>query len=296
MSNPDDPTNDEQWPFGGLAPEARGKAAIRRVIEVARHMAKFMFAFRAGDLQHGRVAARDYLNAAIALNHTLLLPQILAAHLLHRLGVPPDLPDNYDGLSDAEKLALDAADTKRALDELLVSLTDLVIPSLGIAATPFEAVLADAVRVQDGHNPITVRPDTPVDRRQRDRIELAERNRAVLMAYYLAGKRAVRVEDLLPSIRYAPGYSAFEKWAARVSQEARDRMHLIGQLEARGEGLPIDQLKLLTPDERVVLARHERPAFAGRPDEDVLSDWFAYVQRQGDFGLVRQPVAKHDRN
>jgi hypothetical protein len=293
------PPGGGQWEFGGLDPTARAQAGMQRLVAMAKHMTQFMIAAHTRDSKAQRDAAAGYLRELVGLSHTMLLPEIMSAHLLHRLGPEPSelTREAWNALSDEQKIAADHAMTERVLKDCQVELHDLIVPALrsGTAAVrPFEALQADIIRMLDDSEPTTFRPRTVHDRRRRDPIELAERHHAVLLSYCLAAKRGVSVKDLIESkdLRYAPSYHAFEEWAATVPMAERNRMICAGECEGRSEGLPPDVHRELGNAETYVLGRGKLPEFEGLDDAAILDLFFARVRRVGDFSLLRSAGTK----
>jgi hypothetical protein len=295
------PPGGGQWEFGGLDPTARAQAGMQRLVAMAKHMTQFMIAAHTEDGNAQRNAAAGYLRQLAGLAHTMLLPEIMSAHLLHRLGPKPSemTRDAWSALSEEQKIATDDAFTERVLKDAQVELHDLIVPMLkkGTAgARPFEALQADLIRFADGSELTTFRPRNVHDRRRRDPIELAERHRAVLLSYYLAATRGTPLKELIESaeLRFAPSYAAFEKWAADVPKPERDRMTVAGQCAARSEGVLPEVLSQLGDAETYVLGMRELPEFEDLSEMAILDLFFARVGRLGDFSLLRSPSTKRE--
>jgi hypothetical protein len=261
--------------FNGLTMEQRLKAALDQTIAAMQALVPFLVSLQPGRTQDSTNtklqcdAVRNSLLAIRELLETLLLDHLLAAYLIHMFG--PPLP--ADATEDARNL--------RAMREVHFILDWLA----GVAPSDsLDAVRTDLKRLEERHEPRTLRRDSYADPRVRDELEKAEREFAVLLTYFIAGAKQEKIPVLLA--RLGVNYDAIRRWAAEIDKEQRELLAEAGRLSAAGGGLPLAKAARLSERSRDVLLRDDRdrfPGLAGRDDEAKLRKLFDLVRRSGSF-------------
>jgi hypothetical protein len=256
------------WLFGGMRLADRADAAFRHFKKFMHYLADFYDATAAGEPAKQQAAAAGALRALQDQLRAQMLNELLPARLTHLLGTWPAVDASEDALN------------LRVIKELHATL-DWMVKIAPLDS--INAARADLKRLEQRHAPRTLRRDY-ADPRERDELELAEREFAVLLTHFVAGARQLKIPALLRQLCVRVEYEAFRKWARKVDQKQRDLMLEAGRLSTAGGGLPLAQAARLSTRSQDVLLRDDPdrfPALAGLSDEEKLSKLFRVVSRTG---------------
>jgi hypothetical protein len=158
----------------------------------------------------------------------------------------------------------DATITGRVLRKQSWLADNILWPMLGNSddqGLAIESLMVDVKLALAGSAPKTICALGQRDPRRMDFTQEIDADVAVLLAHYLAGRMGfdgeTAVEKLLGEIGYPMTYSGWRHLERRQPKEARARMRRAGRLSMVGEGLSLEDQRLLTPAEQKVLGIDE---------------------------------------